>query len=181
MLPGALIRARYGASTGPSSRGPRDGSCTVPDSHPLNLTLEGRQMTRVERLQRLRERIAEIELLPASPERDRLLSEFRSRTVDIDTGVEPRAVLPIGEPVPAPERPRRQARHHVAPTATGDATSTPAPAPPHERGRPALGRTRPVAEVFGVGEWLSLDDALAADVRTRGGRPAKPWTRGLRG
>jgi hypothetical protein len=138
-------------------------------------------MTRAERLQRLRERIAEIELLPASPERDRLLSEFRSRTVDVDTGVEPRAVLPIGEPAPSVERPRRRSRREIAPSATGIALPVPAPAPARALGRPALGRTEPAAEAFGVSEWLSLDDALAADVRARGGRPARPWTRGLRG
>src|SRR5918994_4129720 len=139
-------------------------------------------MTRAERLQRRRDRIAEIELLPASPERDRLLSEFRSRTVDIDTGVEPRAMLPMGEPAPPPERqPRRQPRRDIAPSATGRASSAPAPAPAHQLGRAPLGRTEPAPDAFGVTEWLSLDDALAADVRTRGGRPAKPWTRGLRG
>ena len=144
-------------------------------------------MTRAERLQRLRERIAEIELLPASPERDRLLSEFRSRCVDVDTGVAPRAVLPIGEPTPSPERPRPRPRRGGAPastTWTAVPAPDPAPAPEPDRSRLGLGRPQPAApasDVFGVSEWLSLDDALAADVRARGGRPAKPWTRGLRG
>ena len=61
-------------------------------------------MTRAGRVKRLRDLIAEIELLPVSPERDRLLSEFRSRAVDVDTGVAPRAMLPMAESAPEPVR-----------------------------------------------------------------------------
>ena len=57
-------------------------------------------MTRSGRVERLKHLIAEIELLPVSPERERLLSEFRSRAVDVDTGVAPRAMLPMSEPAP---------------------------------------------------------------------------------
>jgi hypothetical protein len=60
-------------------------------------------MVTTRRIQRLRDLIAEIELLPVSPDRDRLLSEFRSRLVDVDTGVTPREILPLREPA-APVR-----------------------------------------------------------------------------
>lgn len=76
-------------------------------------------MTRAGRLQRLRGLIAKIELLPVSPERDRLLSEFRSRAVDIDTGVAPRAMLPMADPTPDPvvklSRPVPPAGHAESP------------------------------------------------------------------
>jgi hypothetical protein len=49
------------------------------------------------RVKRLRDLVAQIELLPVSPDRDRL-SEFRSRAVDVDTGVTPRANLPCESP-----------------------------------------------------------------------------------
>ena len=58
-------------------------------------------MVKARRVRRLRDLIAQIESLPESPDRDRLLSEFRSRAVDIDTGVTPRAILPMREPAPA--------------------------------------------------------------------------------
>ena len=54
------------------------------------------------RVKRLRDLVAQIELLPVSPDREHLLSEFRSRVVDVDTGVTPRAMLPLRETAPAP-------------------------------------------------------------------------------
>jgi|SRR5215208_628697 len=110
------------------------------------------------RIKRLRELIAEIELLPESPERDRLLSEFRSRAVDLDTGVTPRAVLPVRE-IPDPRPPRRAVAPKVAP---------PAPAHAIEVARAADDKP------FGVEERLSLEDALRD-------HPVAPWTLGLRG
>ena len=55
-------------------------------------------MTTEQRVRRLREMVAGIERLPASPERDHLLSEVRSRAVDVDTDMTPRAMLPLREP-----------------------------------------------------------------------------------
>ena len=60
-------------------------------------------MTTEPRIQRLRDMVAQLERLPASPDRDRLLSEVRSRAVDVDTGVTPRSMLPMREPEPEPE------------------------------------------------------------------------------
>jgi len=127
-------------------------------------------MTRAGRVQRLKQLIAEIELLPASAERDRLLSEFRSRAVDVDTGVAPRAMLPMAECAPDAVRLSRR--------------STPVPAevavePP--RPDPVAGPVESPGDRFGLAEWLSLDDAAPAPARTRGGRAVPPWTLGLRG
>jgi hypothetical protein len=69
------------------------------------------------RLQRLRELAAQLEQLPASDERERMLAEVRSRAVDLDTGVKPRAMLPI-EPLSMAGGGRRQREARVSgPTA----------------------------------------------------------------
>jgi hypothetical protein len=47
------------------------------------------------RLERLRDLATRLEQLPASDARERMLAEVRSRAVDLDTGVKPRAMLPI--------------------------------------------------------------------------------------
>ena len=67
------------------------------------------------RVQRLRDMVDQIERLPASPDRDRLLSEVLSRAVDVDTGVTPRSMLPLREPEPepAPVQPRPARRKRV--------------------------------------------------------------------
>jgi hypothetical protein len=63
------------------------------------------------RVKRLKDLVDLLERLPASPDRDRVLSEVRSRAVDVDTGVTPRAMLPLREPAPAPVLPRPPKRH----------------------------------------------------------------------
>jgi len=57
---------------------------------------------RRERLKHLVDRLTQ---LPSSPERDRMLSEVRSRVVDLDTGVAPRAMLAVNAPILGPRRP----------------------------------------------------------------------------
>jgi hypothetical protein len=47
------------------------------------------------RLERLRALANRLEQLPASDARERMLAEVRSRAVDVDAGVKPRAMLPI--------------------------------------------------------------------------------------
>ena len=64
-------------------------------------------------LKRLVERL---EQLPASPQRDRMLSEVRSRAVDLDTGVTPRAMLPVIAPILGPRRPPNNRRSPTLPT-----------------------------------------------------------------
>ena len=68
-------------------------------------------MTTGRRIKRLNDMVERIERLPASEVRDRLLREVRSRAVDVDTGVTPRAMLPLREPAPPPmlRRPPKRA------------------------------------------------------------------------
>ena len=135
------------------------------------------------RVKRLRELVAQMELLPASPNRDRMLSELRSRAVDVDTGVKPRAILPLREPEPEPapipvRRPQRDRAPGVTPRES---------APPVEVARlaSAAGCSKGLHEPFMVDERLSLEDALRSSqpppVRMRGDRAVPPWTLGLRG
>ncbi len=63
-------------------------------------------MTTDVRLKRLRDMIVQVEQMPPSPERDRVLQEIRARAVDVDTGVSPRAMLPV-EPAPPILQPRQ--------------------------------------------------------------------------
>ena len=69
------------------------------------------------RVKRLKDLVGLLERLPASPDRDRVLSEVRSRAVDLDTGVRPRAMLPVRDPTPPPVLPQRakarQGEHHA--------------------------------------------------------------------
>ena len=140
-------------------------------------------MVRGRRVKRLRDLVAQIELLPASPERDRLLIEFRSRAVDVDTGVTPRAMLPMQEPAPAPVL--RSPPPHRAPTLTRMAPPPPAPAVELARPASAASHSKNPEEPFRVDERLSLEDSLRRSqlphARTPGERAVPPWTLGLRG
>jgi hypothetical protein len=138
------------------------------------------------RLKRLRELIAQLERLPASAERDRMLREVRARVVDVDTGFAPRAFLPsdvdsilasgpgssiprkVDAPKPAEDRPRPR------PIALPQ-SSKPVHVPPNAPVRRADAEV--AADVL-----LCLDDSTSfwpgeAEAEAA---PA-PWTRGLRG
>jgi hypothetical protein len=134
------------------------------------------------RVKRLRDLVAQIELLPDSPDRERLLSEFRSRVVDVDTGVAPRAMLPLRESAPVVRRPPERDR-----AASTTRMAPPPPAPTVELARPAsvAGRSKNVEEPFWVDERLSLEDSLRLSPLPMFGRGAKravpSWTLGLRG
>jgi hypothetical protein len=103
------------------------------------------------RVKRLKDLVERLEQMPASPDRDRILGEVRSRAVDVDTGVTPRAMLPVREPVP----PRQERPVRVAATA---ARRPPAPA---ERPRLVAAAELPQSPELLV--WpetlLSLEDA----------------------
>lgn len=118
-----------------------------------------------ERVKRLKDLIDMVMRLPESPDRDRLLSEVRSRAVDLDTGVTPRAMLPLREPVPAPVTIMPKRRSVMKPART--------PAPP----RPPRDALTSWDEVLGDAGHLSLDDSPTR----HDGRTARPWTLGLRG
>jgi hypothetical protein len=109
------------------------------------------------RVKRLKDLVERLEQLPASPDRDRILSEVRSRAVDVDTGVTPRAMLPVREPIPPP-RPQP--------------VRAPRPAPPQRA--PAPAPKQPLAWPDRV---LSLEDALLSPQRD-GAIPR--WRLGLR-
>jgi hypothetical protein len=136
------------------------------------------------RVKRLRDLVAEIELLPVSPDRDRLLSEFRCRVVDVDTGVTPRAMLPLREPALAPV-PRRPPQRDRAPSITRIAPPPSARAVEFARHASAASRSKNLEEPFWVDERLSLEDSLRLSplphVRTRSERAVPSWTLGLRG
>jgi hypothetical protein len=134
----------------------------------------------VERLKRLKDLVDQLERLPASPDRDRVLAEVRSRAVDVDTGVTPRAMLPVREPTPPPSAPKPRPARYRPRVSTRPPSTVPAVQP----ARPALATT----EGMGVLLWddrLSLEDApeLAplphASTDPDGSVP--PWTLGLRG
>jgi len=135
------------------------------------------------RVKRLRDLVAHIELLPVSPDRDRLLSEFRSRVVDVDTGVTPRAMLPLREPALAPVL-RRPPQRDRAPSITRMAPPPPAPAVEFARPASAASRSKNLEEPLLVDERRSLEDSLWLSplfhVRTRSERAVPSWTLGLR-
>src|SRR5688500_213077 len=136
------------------------------------------------RVKRLRDLVAQIELLPASPERERLLSEFRSRVVDVDTGVTPRTMLPLRASAPAPV-PRRPPQRDRAPDMTRMAAPPPAPAVELARPASAASSSKNVEEPFWLDERLSLEDSLRLSPLPLFGDGAKravpSWTLGLRG
>jgi hypothetical protein len=123
-----------------------------------------------ERVKRLKDLVERLEKLPATPDRDRVLSEVRSRAVDLDTGVKPRAMLPVREPPP------RRAESPKRPPAS-EVTRMPPLRPAFEIAHPAW--------VVGQAEWFSADDRLsledAAQPQAREpGQAVRPWTLGLR-
>ena len=143
-------------------------------------------MTTEQRVQRLKDMVTLLERLPASSARDRMLSEVRSRAVDLDTDVTPRAILPLQEPELIPEaaglsNPEpativiRRAPQPPAATAKPTAPAATASRCPNDREEPSPR----------VSERLSLEDPLQLaplpHVLGRGGRAVPPWTRGLRG
>jgi hypothetical protein len=143
-------------------------------------------MTTEGRVKRLREMVEQIERLPVSPDRERLLSEIRSRAVDVDTGVTPQAMRVLREPAPPPVLTRPPKRDRPA-----SIMPTPTPAPP----APAVA-VAPSARVTServtpreeqpprLDDVLSLEDSVDSPLPAilgRDGRPVPPWALGLRG
>ena len=134
------------------------------------------------RIQRLRDMVAQLERLPASPDRDRLLSEVRSRAVDVDTGVTPRSMLPMREPEPEPAPVMtRPTQRHKAKNARRAALWTPAPSAGSARRSDAARTTNDPEPWPALGVHLSLEDVPQPLVRVSGNRTVAPWTLGLRG
>ena len=120
----------------------------------------------MERLQRLKDLVEQLERLPASPDRDRVLAEVRSRAVDVDTGVTPRAMLPVREPTPPPPapKPRPQPYRPAAVTRRPLQPAPPVPAPADD-----------------LGELLWDDRLSLEDSPEIPDGSVPPWTLGLRG
>lgn len=91
--------------------GPVSLQQTGPERRPG--AISPKNMTTDVRLKRLRDLIVEVEQMPPSPERDRVLQEIRERAVDVDTGVTPRAMLPV-DPAPPISQPRQFLRRTIA-------------------------------------------------------------------
>jgi hypothetical protein len=154
-------------------------------------------MTTDPRLKRLRDLVVRVELMPPSPERDRILREIRARAVDVDTGVMPRAMLPVDPSPPArwtgpvrlrkapaepkPVQPPEPAK--AAPVASpGDAPARVGFQLKSTSAAPAM----PLESVLALAdELLSLDDGPGHSPSSDGQAPAdhgaRPWTKGLRG
>ena len=107
------------------------------------------------RVKRLKDLVGLLERLPASPDRDRVLSEVRSRAVDLDTGVRPRAMLPVREPTPPPVLPNAPKRDRASITPT--APPSPARALALARSAFATGPRKDLKQTLRVDERLSLD------------------------
>jgi hypothetical protein len=146
------------------------------------------------RIKRLRDLVDRLERLPASPDRDRVLMEVRSRVVDVDTGETPRA-MPVRQPMPEPiahklpTRPRPAAATRRAPCAPAPAPLMPAPielAPlpqPSAARSPEREQPLPTDGLLWLDDaQLPLDDSLHLPTQPAAGRRAvPPWTLGLRG
>ncbi len=133
------------------------------------------------RVKRLKDMMDRIERLPPSEARDRLLSEVRSRAVDVDTGVTPRAMLPLHEPAPPPilrRPPRRNRTMNISLEAPQPSNAAVEPA----RRSPAAGRAKDPQRSIWLEDRLSLEDTMQlAHIPVRGNRTVPPWTFGLRG
>src|SRR4051812_32253650 len=131
------------------------------------------------RVRRLKDLVALLERLPASPDRDRVLSEVRSRAVDVDTGVTPRAMLPVREPAPQPVAPTAPERERASSnTPTAPPPSAPAVEPAHSTF--ATGPSKDLEHTLPLDERLSLEDSPLPRLRARSNRAVPPWTLGLR-
>jgi hypothetical protein len=140
-----------------------------------------------------------LERLPPTAERDRMLREVRARVVDVDTGVQPSALLPVysaSMPEADPDPPSTRAPRPVAPPPARDDLRLKASIAPRARPVPAApvdpAAPQPAADgsltgaddplALAAGELLSLDDSASVPAAEGQAQPtAAPWTRGLRG
>ena len=139
------------------------------------------------RLTQLRVLVDRLERLPASPRRDWMLQEARSRMVDVETGDEPRPMRTLhDEP---PELPRsgdgngravRRPRPRPAPAVPQVSTQQPSRSVPAQ---PRIAETGWSPATFGTDELLSLGEPTGdADAEPGdGSTKLPPWRRGLRG
>jgi hypothetical protein len=144
---------------------------------------------RLERMRALRDRV---ERLPASPERDRMLSEIRARAVDIESGERTAPMRPLAPEAPSPEparpttndvpvqHPRRTRPRTSTPTHTTSVRADPARTSSTVPG--AVAAASAPHFLLEEGVRLCLDDGAAVvAIEVRDNRLMSPWARGLRG
>jgi hypothetical protein len=131
-----------------------------------------------QRIKRLKDLVDQLERLPPSSDRDRVLSEVRSRAVDLDTGVTPRAMLPVREPSPPPAV-RKPPNCDRASSITRRA-APPSPAAQPVRSGLATATSADLEQALCLDEHLSLEDSPLPYVREQGARGVPPWRFGLR-
>jgi hypothetical protein len=141
------------------------------------------------RLMQLRALVDRLERFPASPRREWMLQEARSRMVDVETGDEPRPMRTLRDASAEPpsELPGRRAggnravkRPSAAPAPV--AAQAPPPSAP-ERAPSRSAGSEPTADSLFTDEVLWLGDPTddtAADAGSDSTGIA-PWRRGLRG
>jgi hypothetical protein len=125
------------------------------------------------RVKRLKDLADLLERLPASPDRDRVLSDVRSRAVDIDTGVTPRAMLAVREPAPPPVPPLQPKRDRASST-TGRRPRPPARAVDRARSAFATDPWKDLEQTLRAHEQLSLEDSPLPHIRAHGNRAVRP-------
>jgi len=136
-----------------------------------------------DRLRRLKDLVDRLERLPASPERDRVLSEVRARAVDVDTGEETSPMKLVDPDLSMIPLARRDAASATASALERGQRAEPPPVA--ESSPPPPGEDYVLTADDGsdplqeAGEWLSLEDSPLFD--ERGPQHARPWTLGLRG
>jgi septal ring-binding cell division protein DamX len=139
-----------------------------------------------DRLEQLRGMLDRLERMPASPDRDWLLSEVRARTVDVETGAPPapmrhqnpdevdfelaaRDLSTIKATKTKPSR-RVDERHAAGPAPASVVQAAPPPKPA------APPRRESGLDLLEHGGLLSLDEPSTGAAGAN-----RPWTRGLRG
>jgi hypothetical protein len=133
---------------------------------------------RLEQIRALRDRV---ERLPASPQRNWMLSEVGARAVDIESGTPTAPIRPLASEAGTPSpQPPRAARARLSVAAAVAASAAPRPnATPRPPAHAEPERHRVLLE---EGLRLCLDDdasVVAIDIGDH--RLTSPWARGLRG
>lgn len=160
-------------------------------------------MTDLDRLKQIRALRDRLERLPASPQRDRILHDVRSRAVDIESGMRTapmRPLLPEPDlrlPEPPSATPATPNRFPLRDPTRARPRRSATPAKTHQASvrddsvwsrssvagavTAASAATVPSATPLLEGLRLCLDDDVVVSSEPGGYRPTSPWAHGLRG
>jgi hypothetical protein len=146
------------------------------------------------RLKQLRVLLDRLERMPASPNRDRMLSEVRARAVDVETGVRPAPIRPLHSDEATVRADARESkapkRRDTTPRRTAPSRPPVDAAPPFEVVLEAPVAAQPRAPVpasderldlLEQGGELCLGDSPTEAPEDAGRVASPPWARGLRG